>query len=167
MRWYIGCDNYRHVSIKAPERKLRGEAQKLLLRSAQIRTPADFQKFLCNGDNKERLFELREETWIKRKEILEDRVVYFARGETCQRITGDGVEEVASLRTNHEEADTKVAYLTQHALDNIEEVNHVCIRSSSGDIDITIILVGEFGKSENEIIIDNGTGKHRKTIRVD
>ena len=41
------------------------------------------------------------------------------------------------------------------------------MRSSSGDIDITIILVGAFGKNENQIFIDNGSGKHRKTIRID
>ena len=43
----------------------------------------------------------------------------------------------------------------------------MCVRSSSGDIDITVILVGAFGKSERQIFIDNGTGKHRKTIRID
>ena len=164
---YIGCDTYRDVSIKAPERKLRGESQKLLLRSDQIRTPPDFQQFLCNGDNKERLFELIEGTWIRRKEIMEDREVYFARGEICTRITNEGADDVFSLQTNHEEADTKIAYLTQHALDNIEELDHVCVRSSSGDIDITIILVGVFGNCATKIFIDNGTGKNRKNIRID
>ena len=123
--------------------------------------------FLCYGDNKEQQFELIEETWIRRKEILEDRVVYFARGEIRQRIANEGAEEVESLKTNHEEADTKIAYLTQHALDNIEELSHVCIRSPSGDIDITVIMVGAFDRSETEIFIDNGTGKNHRTIRVD
>ena len=99
--------------------------------------------------------------------MLGDRIVYFARGDNCHRISSHGSEEVESLKSNHEEADTKVAYLTQHALDNIAELSHVCVRSSSGDIDITVILVGAFGKSEKQIFIDNGTGKHRKTIRID
>ena len=71
------------------------------------------------------------------------------------------------MKTNHEEADTKIAYLTQHALDNVENLNHVCVRSTSGDIDITVIMVGAFGKSETQILIDNGTGKNRKMIRID
>ena len=79
----------------------------------------------------------------------------------------EGVDEIESLKTNHEEADTKIAYLTQHALDNAEELDHVCVRSSSGDIDIPIILVGAFGKCKTQILIDNGTGKNRKTIRID
>ena len=87
--------------------------------------------------------------------------------ETCRRITIEGVEEIESLKTNHEEADTKIAYLTKHALDHTHELDHVCVRSSSGDIDITVILVGAFGQSENQIFIDNGTGKHRKTVRID
>ena len=57
--------------------------------------------------------------------MLEERVVYFAREETCQRIAVEGVEEEASLRTNHEEADSKIAYLVQHAVDNTEELNHM------------------------------------------
>ena len=94
-------------------------------------------------------------------------MVCFAREEVCRRITNEGIEEIESLKTNHEEADTKVAYLTQHTLDNTEELDHVCVRSSSGDIDITIILVEAFGKSKTQIFIDNGTGKNQKTIRID
>ena len=139
----------------------------MLLRSAKIRTPPDFQQFLCNGQNKEWLFELIEETWISRKEVLEDREVYFARGENCLRITNESAVDMPMLKTNHEEADTKIAYLTQHALDNIEELSQVWVRSTSGDIDITIILVGVFGHSGTKIFIDNGTGKSRKTIRID
>ena len=147
--------------------KLRGESQKLLIRSAQIRTPSDFQQFLCNGENKERLFELIENTWIKKKEMLENRIVYFARGEFCCKITNEYVSQVGFMSTNHEEADTKIAYLTQHAIDTIENLNHVCVRSTSGDIDIPIIMIGAFGKSKTQIFIDNGTGKNRKTIRID
>ena len=46
-----------------------------------------------------------------------------------------------ALQTNHEEADTKICYLLHHALrlNNGEET--VCVvRSSSGDVDIPIIL---------------------------
>ena len=72
-----------------------------------------------------------------------------------------------SMNTDHEEADTKIPYLTQHAIDPIENLNHVCVLSTSGDIDIPIIMIGAFGKSETQIFIDNGTGKNRKTIRID
>ena len=77
---YIGCDTYRSASIKSPERKIRGESQKLLLRSAKVRIAPDFQKFLSNVDNKERLFELIEGTWDGRRNSLDNRVIYFSRG---------------------------------------------------------------------------------------
>ena len=94
---YNTCDTYHDISIKAPEQSLRGESQKLLIRSAQIRTPSDFQQFLCNGENKERLFELIENTWIREKEILENCIVHFARGKFCCKISNEYVSEVGSL----------------------------------------------------------------------
>ena len=104
---------------------------------------------------------------IEKKEILNDLVIYFARGETSLRITIEGFEQIESLKTNHEEADTKIAYLIKHALDDTGDINHVCVRSSSGDIDIPVILVNAFGDNKHLIYIDNGTGKNRKTIRID
>ena len=87
---------------------MRGASQKLLLRSAKVLFPPDFKKKLCNGDNKERLFQLIEDTWIKNKEMISDRFVYFARGDLCMAITSEGAEEIPQLKTNHEEADTKI-----------------------------------------------------------
>ena len=162
---YIACDTYRDLSIKFPERKLRGASQKLLLRSAKVRIPPDFKKILCNGDNKERLFQLIEDTWIKNKEMISDRFVYFARGDLCMAITSEGAEEIPQLKTNHEEADTKIAYLVDHAITN--GASEVCIRSTSGDIDIPVILVGAFGLNTEYIFVDNGTGKNRKRVRID
>ena len=63
-----------------------GESQKLLLKSDQIRTPSDFQLFLCNGENKERLFELIEGTWIRKRETLENRVVYLPEENFAKRL---------------------------------------------------------------------------------
>ena len=55
---YVACDTYRQMSMKGLERKSRGESKKFLIRSGKVKIPQDFQKFLCNGSNKERLFEL-------------------------------------------------------------------------------------------------------------
>ena len=62
---YIACTTYRDISIKSEERKGRGSSDRLLMKSAKVRIPSDFQKFLCNGDNKERLFKLIEDVWIE------------------------------------------------------------------------------------------------------
>ena len=164
---YVACDTYRNVSIKSSERKIRGDSEKLIIRSAKVRIPQDFQKFLSNGENKERLFELIENTWIERSEKLSGRVVYFARRDACKRITDEDVREVEELRTDHEEADTKIAYLIQHAIDTHENIVDICVRSSSGDVDIPIILLGIFGCRDIPITVDNGTGKYRRKLRID
>ena len=165
---YVACDTYHTRSIKSPERRLRGEAEKLIIRSEKVKIPPNFQQFLCNGENKERLFELIEKTLIKNRELMiDDRTIYFARGTSCMKITKEGATEMDDLKTDHEEADTKIAHLIQHAINSGTAVGEICVRSSSGDIDIPVILVGLFGTSETVIKVDNGTGKNRKIIRID
>ena len=69
-----------------------------------------------------------------------------------------------ALQTNHEEADTKICYLLHHALrlNNGEET--VCVvRSSSGDVDIPIILLANEAEHLH-VFIDNGTGKNRQLL---
>ena len=163
---YVACDTYYLISIKSFERKERGESNRFLIRSAKVRIPPNFQKFLFNGDNKERLFELIELVWDSQRRKLGNRIVYFARGDSCMRITKDCSALVPELKTNHEEADTKIAYLIQHAIEIYSPVE-ILIRSRSGDVDIPVILTGIFGSSTTPIIVDNGTGKHRKSIRID
>ena len=69
------------------------------------------------------------------------------------------------LSTNHEEADT-IAYLAQHAIDTYSPIE-IVIGSGSGDTDIPVILTGIFGSTSTPIVVDNGTGKHRKNVCVD
>ena len=52
---------------------------------------------LCNGSNKERLFELIEETWIEHRAVLENRDVYFARGDSCMEIRHDSSFTIEKL----------------------------------------------------------------------
>ena len=112
------------------------------------------------------MFELIEETWKESKERVGERIIYFARGNSCIKITNQGASRIRSLDT--EEADTKISYFIKHAIDSYPDLKGVCIRSSSGDVDIPVILLGSFGSYANSsIILDNGTGKNRKMIRID
>ena len=68
--------------------------------------------------------------------ILRGIVVY------CVRLTSQRVETIEELRTNHEEADTKICYLLHHAVQSNNNEETVCVvRSCSGDIDIPVILL--------------------------
>lgn len=67
--------------------------------------PHDFQKFLNNGENKERLFDLFEETYIQRKDELNERQIFFARKDIYKLITSTAVNVVCVKLTSL--ADTK------------------------------------------------------------
>ena len=62
---YIACATDRAASIKDAERRTHGEGDKFLIRSSNIRIPADFKN--STGENKERMFELMEEVWVDSK----------------------------------------------------------------------------------------------------
>ena len=98
---------------------------------------------------------------------LGERVVYFARWGKCKKISISGSVDVEELETDQEEANTKIAYLIQHAArsSNGQQIIWV-VRSSSGDIDITIMLLGMDLENNIQIFIDNGSGKNRKLLKL-
>ena len=161
---YAACDTYLQRSIKSSEREIRGQAETLVIRSPNIRIPPDFNNFLNNGTNKERLLELIEDVWKGEAAALGNRVLYFARQCTCVRLTSQRVETIEELQINHEEADTKICYLLHHAVQSNNNEETVCVvRSSSCDIDIPVILLA------NEMLcllayVYNGAGKNRKVM---
>lgn len=161
---YFACDSYSADSIKQSERTKRGQSDKYILRTPDIRIPVPFAQFMCNGENKDRMLELIEQVLREERALLSDRIVYYARGKVCMKITSQCSEEIPSLASDHIEADTKICYLTQHALKENSGDPTVCVvRSSSGDTDIPIILLGN--ECENlKVIIDNGSGKSRQVL---
>ena len=60
------ADTYQENSIKSMERKDRGDASKILVKSAKVKSPRDFSSFLSNNDNKTKRIELIFETTIKK-----------------------------------------------------------------------------------------------------
>ena len=82
------------------------------------------------------------------------------------KINREGSVLLPELVTDHEEAGTKIGYLIQHAIHTYPEIE-ILTRSSSGDVDIPVILTGLFGSSRISMAVYNETGKHRKQIRID
>ena len=97
---YIVCDTCRGKTIKCEEKKSRGCSDKFVIRSANVKVPSEFQEFLNNGENKERLFEIIEEVWSVNSDVLGERVVFFARKDACTRIEASGSTVVEELSTN-------------------------------------------------------------------
>ena len=124
-------------SIKGAERKSQGDSDKLLIRTSKMKMPMDFKTFLNNGQNKERLFELFEETCIQRKSGLNERQIYFARKDSCKLFTS------TICVMNNEEADPKLVSLVRHASEPNTEHENVkyLVRSCSMDIDIPVVFL--------------------------
>ena len=161
---YFVSDTYFERFVKAAERNNRGSSDRLFVRSSKMHIPSDFQKFLNNDNNKERLFEIIEETLRTHNNTSTDRKIYFARGNTC-KLLSRGYGDV-TFTVNPEEADTKLIYLIKHAIEleeNSEDATFI-IRSTSGDIDIPVILLN--AETNINVFIDSGIGNNRKLLCI-
>ena len=137
---YFVCGTYFEKSIKAAERNNRGSSDRLVVHSSKMRITSDFQKFLNNNNNKDRLFEIIEETLLSYNNTSIGRKMYFTRGSTF-KLLSRGYGDVA-FAVNHEETDTKLICLVKYAVkheENSEDATFI-IGSTSGNIDIPVIL---------------------------
>ena len=159
---YFACDTYDEQSIKGNERTNRGVSEQLIIRSGKMKIPKDFQTFLNNGKNKERVFEIFEETYAFRKAEL-GREIIFAKRDSCKRINSNQIVNIFSM--NHEEADTKVVSLARHSTQNADNADSkVIVRSASGDVDIPVIMLA--AELDGTIIIDSGRSNYRKFLHL-
>ena len=164
---YVACDTYRDRPIKNSERDLRGNGDKFVIRSANVYVPADFKKFLGKRDNKKRLFELIEEVWLQNRNQLGERVVYFARENTCLKITENGSSCLRELATDYEEADSKIVDLIQHASYNSDgQKSSLCGTIKFQRHRYSHNFFGMEPMSNVAIYIDNGSGKTRKLLHL-
>ena len=79
-------------------------------------------------------------------------------------IDSNGVSDIDDLKSNQEEADTKVIL---HCLDALKEPETtVVLRSHSGDTDIMVLPVALIRSDCERLYIDYGNGKNRKAINL-
>ena len=72
----MACDTHQEGSIKGSERIARGTGNQYFLRSPDMKVPYYFASFLCNGSNKEMLFDLIQQSIEESKSILQDCVFF-------------------------------------------------------------------------------------------
>ena len=86
----------REVSIKDPERRKRGCADKVLIRSAKSKVPRIFGEFLQNGENKTRLIDLILTVILERKlevlSSLNSKEIYFSTDGQWHKINRDVIK---------------------------------------------------------------------------
>ena len=165
-RYDIVADTYRESSIKSVERRKRGISAKLLIGSTKSTFPRDTNKFMLNNDNKTSLIKLVFKFIIDEKQrclcTLDTEKIILSGDDECITVTYDSTEENVNLKSNQEEADTKIVL---HAMNVIRSGGDVVIRSPSGDTDIMVLalaLIDDLVK----VYFDNGNGKCRKRMRL-
>ena len=163
----IVADTYQEVSLKSAERNARGISSKVIIPSNKSKVPRNFNDFLKNDDNKQRLICLMQDTIIENKakalNLLCCQEIYFSTYKDCRKVTLDSSEVEAELVSNQEEADTKIILHCCHAL-NTHPTKKILVRSPSGDTDILVILLNKLLDDQDRVYLDYGNGKHRKGL---
>jgi len=168
VRINVIADCYRDRSIKSEEREKRGTSRKIIVGSIKSKVPRDMSKFFANGENKLQLitltFSFIRENQETSFQILNCEEIILSGDCVCQKITPYSSENCGRLRSDQEEADTKVIL---HAMDALELSNsNVCVRSPSGDTDILVIALSLI-EEKDRILLDNGNGDNKKKVWLD
>ena len=96
---YVVCNNYKEKSIKNTERRLRSPSQQYLLKSPDMKLPADMASFFKNGANKENLFKLIETPFIHDKVKLGSKKMFFSNTNHCSKITQSEMPKIPDKST--------------------------------------------------------------------
>ena len=157
----IVADTYRKASIKSSERRKRGSSAKI-----KSEFPRDMNKFMVNDENKTSLIKLNFNFIIDQKEqvlrMLKTEMLILSGDDESFTVTVDMIRENQDLRSNQEEADTKVILHTMNILD---EGFTVVLRSPSGSTDIMVLALALISDLTN-VFMDYGNGKNRKRLSL-
>ena len=161
----IVFDTYQEKSLKSYEGNKRGVSGKIIVRSHKSKIPRDFKGFLKNEDDKTRLTELvRHVISINKTKVfgmLQTKEIFFSTFNDCKRITAGSASTEHRLASNQEEADRKVLLHCLHSL-TCNQKKNVIVRSPSGDVDITVIMISQLLSNADRVFLDYGTGVNRK-----
>ena len=136
----IVTDGYVDHSLKALERKSRGESDQIQIASLASKVPSDFQGILQNGDNQNMLIELIIEHITKNK-------VKICNIPRCRRMVISTYEECISLTITMISDEPPLVILHCHRIATNSPTAFVTVRSHSGDTDIVVLafaLLQEF-----------------------
>ena len=162
------ADTYRDVSIKNGERQKRGTSSRLIISSTHSKLPRNFTNFMKNGENKTRLIDLICQVITENSDqvlhLLKCNQIYFSKESHCILLDEEGPRDVEHLKSNQEEADTKVILHCLDALMTPEST--VVLRSHSGDTDIMVLAVTLIRNSCERLFIDYGCGKNRRAVQL-
>ena len=152
------------MSWQTPTETKRGTSSKVLIGSVKSKVPRDINEFMLNNDNKTSLIKLIFEYVINEKEavislLMTESIVLSGDDESYT--VSFHVTQNDDLKSNQEEADTKVILHAMHAIKNSS--HKVVLRSLSGDTDIIILALALINE-QHMVYMDHGNGKRKALI---
>ena len=157
-------------SIKDGERSRRGETTALQIKISGPASPVPKQwgKYIGNPQNKKNLCAFLGDTWCQtaQKHLQRGQMIVlggcFSDGERALQVTKDGCENVLHLRSDHEEADTRLLLHAKHAA---ETHNRIVIQSP--DTDVVVLSVAHFQRLGcNELWFKTGVKDKSRFIPI-
>ena len=154
--------------IKSCECLDRGTSPRIMISSPASRIPSEFSKYIKSGENKTHLIDLICEVICtdhkKTLKMLKCKVIYFSKEDRCFLFIQNSFHPATHLKSNQEEADSKVIL---HCLDALKKPEATLIlRSPSGDTDIIVLAVWLISSSQDKVFINCGNEKNRKAIKL-
>lgn len=164
---FVG-DQYNDVSIKNVERVRRtNQSQDITIYGPDQKLPKQWKKFMSGANNKARLQIFITEQW--ETILLGVNIdIYVAVAETCTqlkwRVAHEKPEAVVihDLRSNHEEADTRLILHANHAAQT-GIYDHVII--SSPDTDVAVLSITHVNSMcQTKVLFATGVGNKRRIL---
>lgn len=161
LRVDIVWDKYAKDSLKNSVREKRGKGKRRKVTSDN-KIPGQWQNFLGDAENKQELF-----TFLAKKihssEFAPGKVVLTTYGDSVL-VTGSNLSLPAC---NHEEADTRMVFHLQHAL----QQGCVSCLVRTVDTDVIVILTGKFHQLQDlcpntSIWVEFGTGRNISYVHI-
>ena len=110
----FSTDSYDPESIKASERLRGGTTDKLIIKGANTRRPADWKTFLSNDQNKQQFIEIILREWSSDDyagKLRDRQVIFICNGDAYLLMSEDGFTTkkipISSLHSSQEETDTR------------------------------------------------------------
>lgn len=162
-------DTYPVISIKNAERQLRSQrgSLRLTIVRANQKVPTQWKKYLADGRNKTELVQFFAEEWCSTRycKQLCDRKLYLACGCLCYCFTSDGTSvdrmEIASLQSDHEEADTRLLLHASHAASEMADGSVVIC---TPDTDVVLLALTFCDRIGARVLVKTGHRSNRRCI---
>ena len=169
---YFVTDQYYDDSLKGCERKRRASAGsiRIQLTRRDQKPPKQFKKYLSDGSNKVDLVNFFLADWSdpdRFKALIADRIIFLTVESVAYRlqVTSNKVTTTPeeALYSSQEEADTKMFFCCQHAVQQFSSKN-ICIATVDSDVGILSIYYKD--QFQCNLFVEIGSKNKKRILSV-